>query len=219
MEKILNALMVFLRTKEQRLGFVVFLASLVVLILFGLLHHKMDCYSCDLEDFLPHRRTPFFYDVFFWVAVFGVLMSLFGHKIRPLLSWVRQDDEVKKSPSVLYFKDTKSAFEYAQKYMPQQIKEGQILLGMVDYAHIKEGFQVVTMELACGEDVIVKVIGLATDETKIKPRDLVYWSVADLASQEKEIIKRGVVLAIIKPELDIKNGWILKHRYKPKYDT
>lgn len=206
----------FLKSKEQKCGFVLFVASTIILFLFGFLHHKLDCYSCNASDFLPRRQTPFFYDVFFWLATIGVLMSLFGQKLRILFSWMKSDDVAKNPVSTLYFSSTKEAFKYAQKYTPKQIKEGQVILGIVEYVRAKNDIQIAVVELACGDDLIVKATGITTDEVQLKSSDLIYWIVADIESQKEEFVKRGAILATIKPEFNLKNGWVLSHKHKSK---
>jgi hypothetical protein len=78
------------KTMEQRIGLLLFAVSFVVLFLFAMMHSRLDCYSCDLEDFLPRHSTPFLYDVFFWLAVAGLITAIFGGRLRHLKAWIKQ---------------------------------------------------------------------------------------------------------------------------------
>jgi len=86
MSWLINLLSDFLQSKEQRCGFVLLLVSLIVLILFGLLHHKLNCANCD---FIPNRRSPFLYDLFFWLAVIGLILSIYGSKLKKIVIWIK----------------------------------------------------------------------------------------------------------------------------------
>ena len=78
------------KTKAQRVSLLIFAVNFLILGLYALLHNDLDCYTCEIADYIPNRRTPFFYDLFFWLGVFSLTFSILGGKSKVLINWIRR---------------------------------------------------------------------------------------------------------------------------------
>ncbi|WEI24202.1 hypothetical protein PYR74_10050 [Acinetobacter bereziniae] len=204
-------------TPLQRVGVIVLAIGILSLVSWMI---KENVSLSDLTEsyYRPRSSDSFFFHLFFYLIPLGLLMS-WGYKILSVTkTWIfkeKLEKQVSKQ-SILHFKNSQSAFEFASNIYPNELDLNEVYFGMITDIILNNQDQLQYTIQIPNIGNTIKVYGFSQNLNKnLHLNTLVLWVCETPITHKNQnnIEALGKILAILTPEFDPDTGqWkILEH--------
>lgn len=188
----------------QRIGILILIIGLMSL--FSWMYKRdLDFNELFNTYYLPEHRDFIFFHLYLYLIPIGLLMSWGYSLILKIKKWIfKEDSNLNKK---LNFKDSLAAFKFAATVYKPNFEANKASFGLIQNVLKGEDGKTSFLIQLASQDATTFVLGYNSKYAKyLKQGDLVYWGFDQLVSDRIDIVAFGHVLAVLKPEFDMKKS-------------
>lgn len=188
----------------QRIGIIILIIGLISLFSWM---YKRDLDFYDLLDtyYLPEQKDAFFFHFYIYCIPLGLLMSWGYSFVLKIKKWIfKEDSDLNKN---LNFKDSLAAFKFAATVYKPNFEANKASFGIIQNVLKDENGKLSFFIQLASQDSTTFVVGYNNKYANyLKQGDLVYWGFDQFVPDRIDIVALGHVLAVLKPEFDVKKS-------------